>query len=310
MEKFKFRGELWSIGAALGFVGANLFDKLGLGSGNPYAAILFKDGWTFLFAVVMALRGGLYYKSLSKKSPDYCGPKGWVPFLLSGPIMDAFGTVIFYVAISIGGLVIAVPCVQSQILWAAILSYFMLKEPLTRKILIGSIIFIAGLIFINIGPFIGTDIKIEGNAFLGAILAMLASLGWALGTVLWKLGMKNGCEKWVGLSIHYPVTFFVLFLYLLFTGNLNAYAMPVQSIFSFMGSGIFSGIIAVNLFMSSLRLISVAKANVIKSSYPILLSILAWLFFGEYLNVYMFIGIVLSCIGIAIVNVSKAAQVT
>jgi drug/metabolite transporter (DMT)-like permease len=304
-NKKSIPGELWAVGAALGFTAANLFDKVGMASGNAFAALLYKDGLLLILAVIMCLRGGLYYKYLNKKSEHYCGPKGWLPFVFSGPIMDAFGTAVFYLAINAGGLVIAVPCIQAQVLWAALLARFIVKEPLNKHIVGGSIIFVGGLVLLNLGPSIATGITIEGNALLGAGLALLAGLAWAYSTVLWKQGLANGCDKWVGLSIHYPSCFITVFIYLALTGNLAAYNMSTQAKLSFMGSGVFSGLIAVNLFMTALRLAPVARVNVIKSSYPILLSILAWLLFDEYLNAWMLLGIVLTSCGVAIVNMRK-----
>ena len=108
------RGELWALIAFFAFTASNLFDKLGLSSGaNPFAALIVKDSLIFLTSVFMSLKLGLYKKCFSKSSPDYCGFKGAWPFILSGPIMDGIGTAFFYVAISTGSLVVAVPCIQS-----------------------------------------------------------------------------------------------------------------------------------------------------------------------------------------------------
>ena len=46
----------------------------------------------------------------------------------------------------------------------------------------------------------------------------------------------------------------------------------------------------------------------IKSAYPILLSVLAWLIFGEYMNIWMFIGIALTVVGVVIVNRSDVGS--
>lgn len=308
-KSFEMRGESWALLAFLGFTASNLFDKLGLTSGaDPFACLIFKDSLVFLLAVFMSLKNGLYKKCFSKSSPDYCGLKGAWPFILSGPIMDGIGTAFFYVAISVGSLIVAVPCIQSQTMWAALISAIMLKEKLSKQTLLGIAIFIGGLILVNCGGYIGTNTGVTGNSLLCAAIALIAGFAWAFSTVLWKKGMVNGCDKWVGLSIHYPTTWVCIFIYLAITRNLAAYNMPAKAIFSFMGSGIASGIIGVTAFMFALQKTTVNKANVIKSAYPILLSVLAWLIFGEFMNIWMFIGIALTVVGVVIVNRDNSAK--
>ena len=309
-KSIQMRGELWALIAFFAFTASNLFDKLGLSSGaNPFAALIVKDSLIFLTSVFMSLKLGLYKKCFSKSSPDYCGFKGAWPFILSGPIMDGIGTAFFYVAISTGSLVVAVPCIQSQTLWAAIIASIMLKERLTKQTRLGIVVYIVGLILVNCGGYIGGgDIYATGNSLLCAAIALVAGLAWALSTVLWKKGMVNGCDKWVGLSIHYPTTWICVFIYLALSNNLAAYKMSGNAILALMGSGVASGLIGVTAFMMALKTTSVNKANVIKSAYPILLSVLAWLIFGEYMNIWMFIGIALTVVGVVIVNRSDVGS--
>ena len=84
--------------------------------------------------------------------------------------------------------------------------------------------------------------------------------------------------------------------------------MSGNAILALMGSGVASGLIGVTAFMMALKTTSVNKANVIKSAYPILLSVLAWLIFGEYMNIWMFIGIALTVVGVVIVNRSDVGS--
>ena len=298
-------GELCALVAFFGFTASNLFDKFGLSSGaDPFAALIYKDCLIFLLSVFMSLKLGLYKKCFNKLSPEYCGMKGAWPYILSGPIMDGIGTALFYVAINTGSLVVAVPCIQSQTMWAAIISAIMLKEKLNKQTLIGICVFIVGLLLVNCGGYLDSGFAgaADGNPLLCALIALIAGFAWAFFTVLWKKGMVNGCDKWAGLSIHYPCAWLFAFLYLAVTGNLGAYKMTGTAIASLAGSGIASGLIGVTFFMMALNKTTVNKANVIKSAYPILLSVLAWLIFGEYLNIWMFLGIVITVIGVVLVN--------
>jgi len=304
MQKKSMSGELYALIAFFSFTAANLFDKFGLSSGmNAYAALIYKDFIIFVVAIVICLKKGLYKKLLNKDSPDYVGWKGIWPWLLSGPIMDVIGTAFFYVAISVGSLVIAVPCIQSQTMWAAIIASVMLHEKLNKQTVTGIIVFIAGLLLVNCGSYIGGDaVQATGNSTLCAIIALIAGFAWAFSTVLWKKGMEAGTDKWVGLSIHYPAGWLVAFIYLALSHNLSAYIAPSQGIMALAASGVIGDLIAVPAFLTAMSLTTVNKANVIKSAYPILLSVLAWLIFKEYMNIWMFLGIVITVVGVIIVN--------
>lgn len=294
------RGELWAAGAALGFTLSNMFDKLGLAQGNPYVGLIAKDMPLWIIAIVTCLSQGLFRQQLSADSPEYVGKQGWLPFVWSGPIMDAFGTVMFYVAMSLGGVVIAVPVVQSQVLWAAIIAHFMLGERFDRRTAIGSLVFVAGLVLLSLGQMQGAPVSSQWA--MAIPLALIAGLGWSLGTVLWRKGLVNGTNKWVGMSIHYPMAWLAVIVYLMITGQMSAFNMPMKSAAAFAGSGVFSGVIAVTMFMNALNVIPVAKANIIKSSYPVLAAVFAWILFKEYLNVVMIVGIIITIVGLGIIT--------
>lgn len=302
-EKRKLTGEQYALIAFFSFTAANLFDKFGLSSGiNAFAALIFKDFIIWIVAVVICFRKKLFARYYNKKSPEYVGWKGIWPWLLSGPIMDVIGTAFFYIAISVGSLVIAVPCIQSQTMWAALIASVMLHEKLNKKTVMGILVFIAGLLLVNCGSyFSGQPIEATGNSLLCAVIALIAGFAWAFSTVLWKKGMQY-VDKWAGLAIHYPTGWLVAFIYLATSGNLAAYHAPVNGIFALAASGVIGDLIAVPTFLTAMSLTTVNKANVIKSAYPILLSVLAWLIFKEYMNIWMFIGIVITVIGVVIVN--------
>jgi len=112
----------------------------------------------------------------------------------------------------------------------------------------------------------------------------------------------NGTSKWVGMSIHYPMAWLAVIVYLMITGQMSAFNMPMKAAAAFAGSGVFSGVIAVTMFMNALNVIPVAKANIIKSSYPVLAAIFAWILFKEYLNAMMIVGIIITIVGLGIIT--------
>lgn len=297
------KGVIWSAGAHLGYCASNLFDKLGLASGNANVAAIIKDSMLWLIGLITSLAKGMFPRQLKKSSPEYVGKWGWLSFVLSGPIME-LGTLLFYIAIAKGGVSIAVPAIQCQILWTAIIARIFLKEKFNLQILIGGIVFVIGLILIALGQSMG--IAVSDQWFLGMILALVGGVGWAAGTVLWRKGFGHcGTDHWVGISIHYPCAWIVLTLVLVFQNNLGAFGEMFSSfeyLWPFLVSGIFSSLIANNCFMVALKTMPTYLATIIKSSYPILVSVLAWIIFKESLGAVKLIGIVLTIVGLAITS--------
>jgi len=295
------KGVFWAAGASLGYCSSNLFDKIGLATGNANVGAILKDTMLWLIGIITCLNKGLYKKQLSPSSPEYVGKWGWLSFILSGPIME-LGTLCFYIAIAKGGITIAVPAIQSQVLWTAIIAAIFLKEKFNIKILIGSLVFVAGLILLSLGQSQG--VPVSDQWFTGLLLALLGGSGWAIGTVLWRKGFgPSGTNKWVGISIHYPCAWIALTLVLVFQDNIGAFGemfSNFNNIWPFLLSGVLGSLIANNCFMTSLKTLPTFIANVIKSSYPILVSILAYFIFRETLNFMMLLGIIATVAGLVI----------
>jgi drug/metabolite transporter (DMT)-like permease len=292
------KGWLWSLGSMLGFTGTNLLDKAGLTAqgGNPYGGIISKQFIPWLIAVVVSLLGGKYIQ-LNASSPKYVGRKAWLPILIAGPITEAIGTVLFYFGITYGGIVIAVPAVQSQILWTALIAFFLLRDPLNPKIAIGALLFVGGLVVLSLGQLQGIPVSPQWG--LGLLLSLIGGVCWATGATLWRVAITRGLDRWVLVSLYYPSAWVVLFLFLLFTGQLGtAFAISGTSILYFAASGITAELVGALFLMTAFKYIPAAMGNGIKSTYTAFVAILAALIFKETLNWIMMVGIVVMVVGL------------
>ena len=65
--------------------------------------------------------------------------------------------------------------------WAALLGYFILGEPLTKAKITGLVLGVAGLAVL-----VGPDLMVFEHAPVGALFMLLASVSWGIGTILVK----------------------------------------------------------------------------------------------------------------------------
>ena len=76
--------------------------------------------------------------------------KGWIYYMLSGIFGWGVGTVLFTLSIDYIGALIATPLSSTNVLVATLLGIVFLKEPVSRKKIIGTLIIMLGAIFVSI----------------------------------------------------------------------------------------------------------------------------------------------------------------
>ena len=76
--------------------------------------------------------------------------KGWIYYMLSGIVGWGAGTVLFTLSIDNIGALIATPLSSINVLVATLLGIVFLKEPVSRKKIIGTLIIMVGAIFVSI----------------------------------------------------------------------------------------------------------------------------------------------------------------
>lgn len=288
-------GELWALGAVFGYTGANLFGRAGVTQGNPLAAPILRDLPSLVMGLILLVRGGHYRQALPGRE-EFVGRR-LLPFVGSG-IASVAGTFAFFFALNLGGVNIAVPVIQTQIMWGALFGAIILGERLKPAALVGMAITFAGLVVLAVGQSRG--VPVSPGWYWGLLLALVPALGWGFSGVIWRHGQQRGVDRSTGITVHYGTSVLASLVFLLVSGRLDVYATLAPSDLGvLLASGLFGGVIAVYSMFNAMRLLPAATVYVLNGLTPLFTALGGALLLGEYVNGPMWLGIGVTSAGVA-----------
>lgn len=292
----KFTGELWAMGAVFGYTGANIFGRAGVTDSDPIAAPLLRDLPSLLMGLALIFRD-YHYRQLLPSRPEFQG-RLLLPFVVSG-IASVIGTFAFFFALNIGGVNIAVPVLQTQIIWGSLFGWMLLRERVTWRGAFGIVVTLAGLAVLTLGQSRG--VPVSDSWFWGLLLAMIPALAWGISGVIWRRGQHLGVDRSAGITIHYGISVVVSLGFLLLSGQFDIYrSVSIGDIGALALSGVFGGVVAVYSMFSAMRLLPAANVFVLNGLIPLTSALGGALFLGEYINVIMWLGIFLASAGVVL----------
>lgn len=167
-----------------------------------------------------------------------------------------------------------------------ILAYYFLKESSSLIKLIGILIAVSGTILLLTEK----GIKLDSIGLLGDFLAILASIAWALYTLIGrKITQKYGSIYSTAIAMQLGfATYAVIYLFLPAKDNPLNY-----SVFDWMEIlylGIITSGLSYILWYMALKRIEASKVSVFNNLQPILTTILAIIFFGQQISTIFIIG--------------------
>ncbi len=175
-----------------------------------------------------------------------------------------------------------------------IIAIIFLKEKATTLKLSGLIIAIIGTFIVIFEK--GIDLK--AGYFWGDILALIASLSWAIFTVVGKnFSTKYGAIYSTGLSMIWGFLMFIP-IYLLIPGKTPIVELTTFHWFEILYLGIMTSGISYILWYYALKKIEASKLSVFNNLQPIFTTIMSVIFFGFDLNIPFVMGAIIIIIGI------------
>lgn len=300
----KFKGELWALAAVLGYSGGNLFGRAGVTFANPIAGPLLRDLPTFVMGLVLLLRGK-HQAQLVPGSAAYQGRK-LALFAFSGAV-SVIGNFAFFFALKIGGVNVAVPVLQTQLLWGALFGWLILSERVLLRGTLGIAVTFLGLVVLALGQ--SSGVAVSASWPLAMALALVTALAWGLSGVIWRRGQTLGVDRSTGMSVHYGVSVIISALFLAVTGQLGVYqTIGWESLTSLLLSGVFGGVIGAFALFTAIKLLPAATVFVLNGLTPLVTALGGAWFLGEYINATMWVGIVLTSIGVVVFQLVKPMQ--
>lgn len=222
----------------------------------------------------------------------------WVLLGLSIVTAIALGDTVFFESTRAIGVARAMTVSTTYPLGAAAIAAAFLNEPVTLPIAVGSLVTMAGLVVI-VAPWAGR--APEERFWFGVGAAALASLAWAISTVLVKPPLSE-MSATTAQAIRLPVASMVLWL--------TPWARTVPAAFARSSRtvqvriailGVITSVSSV-MFVAGVKHAGVAVASVLSSTAPMFAIPLAVIFLDERVTFRAFLGIVLTLAGIILLQ--------
>lgn len=297
-------GQFWMIITALGYAAGNIFDKVAMSTygTDSYLAALMKAVPQFVVPIILLFMGvdKKQFGVKTTKPPK----KAFLYFVFCGFISSFIGQYFFLRAMAVGGVNVAVPVVNIWTMVGAILGIVILKEAFHKNIVIGAGLAFLGILVLSFGQYQG--MPVSDQWYMGVVYALITAFCWAFSTLSYNKGQQMGVDRTVGMFTQYFSGSIIVVIFMACTGRLGSFAATSPAIYAtLLGSGLFSTVATFSLY-TAVRYAPMSKILPINISYPALCAVVAWLFLGESMNIWIALGIVMVILGVILSQVTKA----
>ncbi len=217
---------------------------------------------------------------------------------IPGIINIAVSMYLLQLAIYYGKALIAAILISSNSIFVSIFAYYILKEKISYNRLIGIIIGILGMLMIVIGNR-GADYIPSKSLSLGVLFSILASVSFALFTVLAKKNIKT-----YGALVFNSISFFIGATVLLIIGLLLKADFTMTTSFYNLSSILYLGLIVTGLayllYSNALQKIPASITSSFFLLKPVFASLFAVLILKESFSVWQAFGLFLILFGLNI----------
>lgn len=296
------RGEPWALGSVVGYSSANIFDRVAVVHADPLLGPVLR-GLPSLALGIMLIWKHRTLNQLRPGSPQYIGWRPILAFVAAG-IISTFGLFLYYLAMSLGGVTITVPVLETYVIWGTVIAWIFLHERIHRYGLIGWLLIIVGLAGLYLGQYRGQPTS--PHWYLAIPLALTTAVTYGVSGVLWRDGQLRGAHQSVAIFLQFVTSVAVGLAGLVVTGRLpTLHAAPWRALGALLASGVLSGVFAIYCMFTALRLMAVARVYAFSSLTPLVATLFAHFLLHEFLNGLMLMGIVAVSIGVILTQVFR-----
>lgn len=231
-------------------------------------------------------------------------PKGkeWIPVIILSILNFVFSNGLStwgvqYISAGLGAIMGAIfP------LWLVVIGLFSARSKMPTKAIVGLILGFAGICIIfseHLEDFVNR------NFLFGIGLSLIATWTWASGTLYTKKQAAS-FNPYFSLGLQMLISGIFLFSFTKATGSVRYFIpiaeIPWQSWVSIAFLVVFGSIIAFICYLYALQNLPTEQASIYAYINPIVAVLSGWLFFGEYLTVFIAVGGAVTLLGIYLVN--------
>jgi drug/metabolite transporter (DMT)-like permease len=299
------RGEPWAAGFVLGYASANIFDRLGVLHDNPLVGPFLRGLPSLLLGVFLVWR----HRTLDQLRPAssrYIGRRAILSFIWAG-ILSTLGLFLYYFAIRLGGVTVTIPVQETYVIWGTVIAWYFLRERIPRFAVLGVLLIFAGLVTLSWGQSRGHP---ASPLWYWAIpLAFFTALSYGISGVLWRDGQLRGAHQSTAILLQFVTSVLVgLVGWLVLGRGPTLLDTSWHSLLALLTSGVFSGVLAIYCMFTALRLMAVARVYAFSSLTPLVATVFAHFFLHEYLNGFVFGGVMLVSMGVLLTQVFRPAE--
>jgi drug/metabolite transporter (DMT)-like permease len=224
----------------------------------------------------------------------------WLWLFLSVVALLIVGDLLYFRSLDMVGVSWTMPVASINPLWAVLLAALFIDEPLSWRLLAGTLLVIAGLILVSRstnkdGPVAGRRQRI------GLLLALLTSVAWGIGSVILKPAAE-GLNTVVANSVRQPMAATMMLGFSLVSGRWkDLRELDRRSWLTIVGASLVGTGMGSLLFVLSIQMIGAGRTAVLTSTAPLMAIPLAMLWLHERPNRRTLIGALLATAGIVLV---------
>jgi drug/metabolite transporter (DMT)-like permease len=226
---------------------------------------------------------------------------GWL--LVSVFALLVFGDTLYFRAMDLAGVSWAMPVSSINPLWAVLLAALFVGEPLSWPLLFGALLVVFGIILVSrsTGEAINGRAIEPGQRRLGLLMALAASVLWAIGQVALKPA-TDGVHTVVANSVRQPLGAMLLVAPALRRGrwrqllSLDRQSWGIIILASLIGTGF-----GTFLFIMAIQMAGAGRTAILTSTAPLLAVPFSMLWMRERPTRLTLVGTLLTTAGIALV---------
>jgi drug/metabolite transporter (DMT)-like permease len=296
------RGEPWALGSVFGYASANIFDRIAVIHADPLIGPLLRGLPSLLLGITLVWKNRTL-DQLRPASARFIGGRAMFSFVLAG-VLSTLGLFLYYFAIRIGGVIITIPVLETYVIWGTLIAWFFLGERFRAMVLLGVGLIAVGLVVLSLGQLRGEPIT--PHWYWAIPLVLFTALTYGISGVLWRYGQLRGAHQSTAIFLQFVTSVGVALAGLAVLGRLAMIgAASGRDIGALLASGVLSGIVGIYCMFTALRLMSVARVYAFSSLTPLLATLFAHLFLGEYLNLIMVVGVLLVTLGVGLTQIYR-----
>jgi len=192
-------------------------------------------------------------------------------------------------------------------LWLVVIGFFSVRSKMPVNAMIGLLLGFGGVCIIfyeHLEDFLNPDFR------LGIFLSLIATWGWAFGTIYTKKHAANFNPYFsIGLQMVISGMTMTSFSYA-FTNTIPVAAIPWQSWAAILYLVVFGSVISFIAYLYALQNLSTEQASLYAYINPMVAILLGWLIFSEKLTMFIAVGGLVALLGVYLVNKAYKVPVT